>query len=161
MLAGHRHFELLGSPFWGIFPPLTVCNRKLVLWVLYNFKNHKFWVPRHHDKSSNSHKIGQNSLKKMPKNCRLSFHPKLILTQQNSIPIIKFEVLGAYEEVSAKIAMWGSPLGTCWKWVGKNFRVAWRIRKGPDPKIFGVIWERVWAPLQATQENFWFMLNHG
>ena len=97
----------------------------------------------------------------MPKNCRLSFHQNLILTQQTSIPIMKFEVLWAYEEVSAKIAMWGNPMGTCQKGVLKNFQVAWRIRKGPDPKIFGVIWERVWAPLQATQENFWFMLNHG
>ena len=97
----------------------------------------------------------------MPKNCGLSFHPNLILTQQTSILIIKFEVLGAYEEVSTKIAMWGNPMGTCQKGVLKNFQVAWRIRKGPDPKIFGVIWERLWAPLQATQENFWFMLNHG
>ena len=97
----------------------------------------------------------------MPKNCRLSFHQNLILTQQTSIPIMKFEVLWAYEEVSAKIAMWGNPMGTCQKGVLKNFQVAWRIRKGPDPKIFGVIWERLWAPLQATQENFWFMLNHG
>ena len=90
----------------------------------------------------------------MPKNCRLSFHQNLILTQQTSILVIKFEVLGAYEEVSAKIAMWGNPTGTCQKGVLKNFQVAWRIRKGPDPKIFGVIWERLWAPLQATQENF-------
>ena len=90
----------------------------------------------------------------MPKNCRLSFHQNLILTQQTSIPIIKFEVLGAYEEDSVKIAMWGNPAGTCRFGVLKIFRVAWRIRKGPDPKIFGVIWERVWAPFQATQENF-------
>ena len=90
----------------------------------------------------------------MPKKCRLSFQPNLILTQQTSIPIIKFEVLGAYEEVSVKIAMWGNPAGTCRIKVLKIFRVACRIRNGPDPKIFGVIWERLWAPLQATQENF-------
>ena len=98
--------------------------------------------------------IGDFLFQKMPKNCRLSFHQNLILTQQTNILIIKFEVLGAYEEVSAKIAMWGNPMGTCQKGVLKNFQVAWRIRKGPDPKIFGVIWERLWAPLQATQENF-------
>ena len=34
-------------------------------------------------------------------------------------------------------------------------------QKRPDPKIFGVIWERLWAPLQATQKNFGFMLNNG
>ena len=105
--------------------------------------------------------IGDFLFQKMPKNCRLSFHQNLILTQQTSIPIMKFEVLWAYEEVSAKIAMWGDPEGPCWIGVLKNFRVAWRIREGPNPKTFGVIWERVWAPLQATQENFWFMLNHG
>ena len=90
----------------------------------------------------------------MPKNCRLSFHQNLILTQQTSIPIMKFEVLWAYEEVSAKIAMWGNPMGTCQKGVLKNFQVAWRIRKGPDPKIFGVIWERLWAPSSGHPRKF-------
>ena len=161
MAAGPTHFELLGSPFGGVFLPQTLCNRKLVFRAMYNFKNYKFGVPRHHDKSSNSNKIGQNSLKKMPENCRLSFCPNLILTQQTSIFIIKFEHFRAYLELCKKIAMLGNPAGTCRLWVVKIFRVAWRIRKGPDPKIFGVIWERVLAPFQATQEIFWFMLNHG
>ena len=85
----------------------------LVSWVMYIFKNYNILVHCQFHNSKNTMKIGGFSLKKMPKNCRLSLQPNLILAHQTSIFIIKYEVLGPYEEAIKKIAMCGNPAGTC------------------------------------------------
>ena len=108
--AGRRHFELPEHPFWRGSPNPS---RKYPDDSVMGNKLHKFWVPCQFHNSKNTLKIEGFSQKKMPKNCRLSFHPNLILAHQTSIFIIKYEVLGPYEEASKKIAMWGNPARTC------------------------------------------------
>ena len=143
------------NPLFRLFLCLKLQIKEILVYgTCKALKNTIFWCPEPSITQKNTVKKQDFSYKKMPENCRLSFRPNLILTQQTSIFIIKFEHFRAYLELFKKIAMSGNPAGTCRLWVGKIFRVAWRIRKGPDPKIFGVIWERVWAPFQATQENF-------
>ena len=88
----------------------------LELWDLVhhiNFQKLQFWVPWHLQSSRNRMKIGHFSWKKMPKNCRLSFHPNLIVTQQTNIFIIKFGLFCAYFELFKKIAMCANPTGPC------------------------------------------------
>ena len=143
------------NPLFRLFLPLKQqITGRLVYGSCIALKNTIFQCPEPSITQKNTVKKQDFSYKKMPENCRLSFCPNLILTQQTSIFIIKFEHFRAYLELCKKIAMLGNPAGTCRLWVVKIFRVAWRIRKGPDPKIFGVIWERVLAPFQATQEIF-------
>ena len=90
----------------------------------------------------------------MPKNCWLSFHPNLILAHQTSIFIIKYEVLGPYEEAIKKIAMCGNPAGTCWNGLQKNFGGPWRIKKRARSKNFWLDLVKALGPLSGHQSKF-------
>ena len=93
-------------------------------------------------------------MKKMPKNCRLSFQPKLILAHPTSIFIIKYEVLGPYEENSKKIATWGNPMGTCQNHLVKTLWRALEDQKRAGSKNFWLDLVKALGPLSGHQSKF-------
>ena len=53
------------------------------------------------------------------------------------------------------------PLGSCWKWVQKKFDGPWWIKKEPEPIFFCILLEALYAPHQATQPQFFYLLING
>ena len=143
------------NPLFRLFLPLKQqITGSLVYGSCTALKNTIFYCPEPSITQKNTVKKQDFSYKKMPKNCRLSFCLNLILTQQTSIFIIKFEHFRAYLELCKKIAMSGNPAGTCRLWVGKIFPSGLEDQKRAGSKNFWRNLGKGLGPLSGHPRKF-------